>query len=105
METGPSSSGVQDFHDAIEGTTTNSSDDAIFIESVHKLSDPASEITEIVCGQCMDLLLVTIKNDAGGEDKHWCIECHDGRSAKHEEEEKKAAKNAILIDSSDDECI
>ena len=105
METGPSSSGVQDFHDAIEGTTTNSSDDAIFVESVHKLSDPASEITVTVCEQCMDSLLITVTNDDGGEAKHWCVECHDGRCAKHEQEEKQAAKDAIVIDSSGDECI
>ena len=53
----------------------------------------------------MDSLLITIKNDDGDEDKHWCLECHDGRFAKHEEDEKNAAKNAIIINSSDDDAI
>ena len=105
MDTAPSSSGMQDFHDAVEGTVTSPSDDAILVESLHQLSDPATEITERVCEQCMDTLLISIKNDDDEEVKHWCLECHDGRFAKHEEDEKNAAEDAVIIDSSDDDAV
>ena len=88
MDTAASSSGLQDFHDA-EGVESSSSDDPIIIEPSVRLTDPATEVTERVCNQCKDLLLVNIKDDNGEEVQHWCIECSEGRIAKHEDDEKR----------------
>ena len=100
MDTAASSSGLQDLHDAAVNVESSSSDDPD--EAPMRLSDPALEVTEYTCTWCKDALLLYIKNEYGDLCPHYCTECIEGRVVQREADEKKAAEEAVIIDSDDD---
>ena len=101
IDTAASSSGLQDLHDAVD-IKSSSSDDAP--EMPPRLSDPALEITEIICNWCKDDLVTYEKDANGSVYPQWCLECTEGRIAEREAREMEEASAKIILDS-DDEMV
>lgn len=101
MDTAASSSGLQDFHNAVD-VKSSSSDDVP--DMPPRLGDPALEITETICSWCKDELVTYEKEAYGSMCPQWCLECTEGRIAQREARQMEEASAKIVLDS-DDEMV
>ena len=72
MDAAASPSGLQDIHDAVNVESSSSDDD---LAMPTRLSDPALEVTELICTWCNDELMTYEEDSHGDSYPQWCLEC------------------------------